>query len=303
ELLEQGIFLINRPAVALVAVGTSGFRPLRAALSGVLGYALGTSATSAVCVALGIPPLYGFGPTIAVANYVAIWLLLAVIGAAQRGRVPDFRALQRETRRQQARRASEERAVAMIHDTVLNDLASVMSGPAVLPERTRKRMRDDVAALLHPGWLVQGRLAALADPVDGAFRNELVALVRDMQWHGLTVEVTGNSNEVVHFGPGGKDALLGAVRACLDNVLMHSGAREAELILGSAENTATAMVIDAGVGFDPDRIAPDRLGLRSSVTSRVQSVGGTVKIFAAPGEGTSVLIAVPLVVPEPEGTA
>jgi signal transduction histidine kinase len=79
---------------------------------------------------------------------------------------------------------------------------------------------------------------------------------------------------------------------------MHSGVHEAELILGSADGMATAMVIDAGVGFDPERIAPDRLGLRSSVITRVQSAGGSVKIFAAPGEGASVLIAVPLVQPE-----
>ena len=53
------------------------------------------------------------------------------------------------------------------------------------------------------------------------------------------------------------------------------------------------MVIDHGVGFDPDGVAGDRLGLRTSVVSRITAHHGSVRIWSTPGSGTSVLISVP----------
>jgi signal transduction histidine kinase len=52
-------------------------------------------------------------------------------------------------------------------------------------------------------------------------------------------------------------------------------------------------VIDAGRGFDEAATGRDRLGLRTSVRSRIASVGGRVQVWSAPGRGTSVLLQVP----------
>jgi signal transduction histidine kinase len=55
----------------------------------------------------------------------------------------------------------------------------------------------------------------------------------------------------------------------------------------------TVMVTDRGVGFDPAAVAPDRLGLRTSVVERMAAVGGNAQVWSAPGEGTSVIISAP----------
>ena len=51
---------------------------------------------------------------------------------------------------------------------------------------------------------------------------------------------------------------------------------------------------DRGIGFDPEQVAEDRLGLRGSIVGRVERHGGTVTIRSAPGEGTEVQMSLPL---------
>jgi signal transduction histidine kinase len=53
-------------------------------------------------------------------------------------------------------------------------------------------------------------------------------------------------------------------------------------------------VLDEGQGFDQARVPADRLGLRASVRERLAAVGGGVTIWTRPGQGTSVMLRVPL---------
>ena len=54
------------------------------------------------------------------------------------------------------------------------------------------------------------------------------------------------------------------------------------------------VVLDEGRGFDQDRVPADRLGLRASVQERLAAVGGGATIWTQPGQGTSVMLRVPL---------
>jgi signal transduction histidine kinase len=53
-------------------------------------------------------------------------------------------------------------------------------------------------------------------------------------------------------------------------------------------------VTDQGEGFDPDAVAPDRKGITKSIRSRVEKAGGTVEINSEPGEGTEVVLSMPV---------
>jgi signal transduction histidine kinase len=53
-------------------------------------------------------------------------------------------------------------------------------------------------------------------------------------------------------------------------------------------------VKDRGRGFDPQRIEPDRHGVRESIVARVEAVGGRATVRSAPGEGTEVRLLLPL---------
>ena len=124
-------------------------------------------------------------------------------------------------------------------------------------------------------------------------RNRLTAVASDFQWRGLTVDVSVDEDVRLGLGVEASEAAVGAVRACLENVLQHSGESSAELILGADSGEVTIMVVDSGVGFDRHTVPVDRLGLRESVFRRVETASGAVRVWSAPGRGTSVVISLP----------
>jgi signal transduction histidine kinase len=294
EFLPAALILINRPATVVVLLGSTNDKPQSGLLWGLVGFFVGTLAMSIAMAQLGIPIRLGYGPVIVLANYAAVYAGLILAQRAQRVRVPDFLALREETRRLETIHEIEVRAAALLHDTVLNDLALVINGPETLDERAREQLRTDVRTLGSADLLIDSHREPQVFERDATLRNQLTTLVSDFQWRGLTVEVTGDQGGAVKFDPEVIVAAEGALRACLENVLSHSGADVAEIIVSGSETSVTWTVSDAGRGFDANDIASDRLGLRTSVVHRVESVGGTVKIWSAPGSGTSVLITLPL---------
>jgi signal transduction histidine kinase len=104
-------------------------------------------------------------------------------------------------------------------------------------------------------------------------------------------------------------ALAQAAGEALANVARHAGTGEAWVVVrpiaaGPAEADRSAAdpaeaglagirvtVRDAGAGFDPAQIGPDRLGVRRSIVERVGDWGGQATVRSAPGGGTEVSLA------------
>lgn len=294
SLLPSALVLINRPEVALVLVGTAGHRPMPAVFWGIGGFLAGAGVTVLVCAQLAIPIELGNAPALALANYCAAFLGLSLIQRAQRTRVPDYLQLRDQARQIEIARGIENRSVALLHDTVLNDLALIINGPEQLDGRMTARMLADVQTMSDSNILAEVPTAEVLDAGDAALRNLVMAIVSDFQWRGLNVEVTGDTGAEFRMAPEVVAAAAGALRASLENILAHSGAESAEIIVSLSNTAATWTVNDSGKGFDISAIGADRLGLRSSVFGRVESVGGTVKVWSAPGNGTSVLFSLPI---------
>jgi signal transduction histidine kinase len=90
--------------------------------------------------------------------------------------------------------------------------------------------------------------------------------------------------------------LFRMLQEALVNVVHHSHAANVRIRLNCAEGEVTLEVADDGVGFDPDAGAQNpRFGL-IGMRERAESLGGHVTIASRPGEGTRVLLTVPLVV-------
>jgi signal transduction histidine kinase len=106
----------------------------------------------------------------------------------------------------------------------------------------------------------------------------------EVSWHG-TGQVLLPSDVL--------DAFLLALAECLENVRRHAGVTEAHVTITDDETTVRAMVTDSGVGFDVKDIDSARLGLKDSVIARLGEVGGTARLFSAPGAGTTVVLEVP----------
>ena len=52
---------------------------------------------------------------------------------------------------------------------------------------------------------------------------------------------------------------------------------------------ARLAVTDDGIGFDPDDVPPDRLGL-GIIRERAEAIGARLSIESSPGEGVSITV-------------
>lgn len=86
-------------------------------------------------------------------------------------------------------------------------------------------------------------------------------------------------------------ALTEATLQAVDNSIKHAGqATERIVHLRGYRSGLKIVVSDNGKGFRPSQVAKDRIGISSSIVSRVTNVGGKVFIDSSPGIGTNVVI-------------
>jgi signal transduction histidine kinase len=294
---------VNRPTLALVAVGVTA----ATALSGILWCSFGLIVATGVAlvssVIAGVPFHPGLGPLMVFVIAVVGYLTFAAIQITQRRRVPNFDELEAETQRLARGEDLSRRTTAAVHDTVLNDLSIVMNTTDTLDDRAVARLLEDLEQLRGAEWLSQTIEIPTGDEQDASLRNEIMQMVSDYQWRGLSIHVTGYGSGVYRLDPDVARALVGSVGAAFENVLRHSGASVAELELIYDNDVVTLMITDQGSGFDPAVVAPDRLGVRGSIVQRIESVGGSARIWSSPGGGTSIMLSVPIlevVQPHPE---
>ncbi len=95
-----------------------------------------------------------------------------------------------------------------------------------------------------------------------------------------------------------KEQCFLCVREALNNAITHARATQVDVTLELSDSGWLIFrIADDGRGFDPEarEKAPSGLGL-SMMPERAESVGGRVEIYSVPGEGTTVVITVPLIV-------
>jgi len=289
----EGLYILNRPAVALVLVGVTASTVRQGFAWSLVGFVLSYVATLAASLVVGLPFVPGFGALLSLIATSLAYGALAGIQARLRRRVPDFDEFEEQTRRMALAENLRARVTAAVHDTLLNDLSLVMNAPDTLDERMKQRLRHDVRTLTSAEWLNESA-EVIVDDQDSELRNKIMQMISELQWRGLTVHITGSGSRIVRLPDHVPDVIVDVVRACLENVLRHSGTNIAELDLGATEDVVSIVVTDSGSGFDPSMIAQDRLGLRASVIDRIRSIGGTARIWSTPGEGTSIVMEVPI---------
>lgn len=288
------VFLLNRSAVALVLVGVVTTSTVVGVTWIGLGYIAATVGSVTAAALAGVPYRPGLGPTMVAVMAAVAYLTFVAIQRAQRRRVPNFDELEAETQRLAVGEDLARRTTAVVHDTLLNDLSIVMNGPDRLDARAQRRLEDDLDTLTSADWLSTAVAVAPADDQDAEVRNAISEIISEFQWRGLTVELSGAGSGIYRLDPAVAEALIAAIRVALENVVRHSGAESAEIVLAYTEQEITVMVIDQGAGFDPAAVPDDRLGLRTSIVERVEAVGGRVDVWSAPDAGTSVIMTAPI---------
>lgn len=202
--------------------------------------------------------------------------------------------------------ARERRKLAQdLHDDLGQLLAVIGIKAAALkkeemPESLQKALGDCMVALDQASRKVRAMAFDLNPPMleQLGFGPALEWLVHEIQ-QLYKLEVTVHDDgKAKPMDPGVSATLFRAVRELLINVAKHARVGAASVVNACGDgDTLTVTVSDAGAGFDPRFVgmgeAKGGFGLLS-VRERIGLLGGSVAIQSSPGNGTRVVLKVPL---------
>jgi hypothetical protein len=291
-------YIIALPTLGLMLAPGVATRPGASLLATFAAFLGGISVVSVSALQHDVVIVPAVTPTGTLALVALLGAVAGLRGASRGAARRDLLRAQRDEQLASLRYNIELSAAALLHDTVLNDLAALAAAPAgPLATSQRAQMKHDLALLLGEDWLTGEPESGEKDGRADWQRSRLAAAIDAARGSGLQVNVSGDLTVLARLTRESSRALSLAVRQCLANVLQHSGTDRADVAVYGTENDVTVLVVDAGRGFSESDAAADRMGLRHSVRTRVEQAGGAVRLWSTPGRGTSVMIRVPVETP------
>jgi signal transduction histidine kinase len=170
----------------------------------------------------------------------------------------------------------------------LQERASLNASHETLASRAEEQLTDGLD-------VTRGLCAQLTPP------DEEQSLVSQFEWLAIRMQETYGLQVTVHSQglPQISDRdcmvlLYRLVQELLFNIVKHAEVEEATLQLRDQGDAVRIDVEDEGKGFEPNENtrSEGNVGL-DTVIDRVESIGGTVSVESAPGEGTRVTIVFP----------
>jgi signal transduction histidine kinase len=118
--------------------------------------------------------------------------------------------------------------------------------------------------------------------------------------HRVTVKFSADDH-LDSLSPEVSLCLFRVVQEALTNAARHARARTIRVQLMSSDEHVELSVIDDGIGFEASERSGSGLGLRS-IDERVRLAGGTVTVESRAGQGTSLLVRIPIAAAQAELT-
>ncbi len=215
---------------------------------------------------------------------VAVMVLLR--RAALRTDAANTASIEREIERAKIDAVERERLRldALVHDKVLNTLLLAANA-------TNKKDRERAASLASESIrsLESARSDRAAGKVNpqGLFRALEIAAKR----MSPEIKVSIESATLLEIPTEAASALTEATLQALDNAIQHSKADSIELRLSASRTEGLGIFVkDNGQGFRLERIARNRIGLRTSIFQKAELVGAKVTLDSEIGKGTQIEI-------------
>lgn len=205
-------------------------------------------------------------------------------------------------------RAHEEtqRSVSSeIHDNIVQVLSAAIVRLSLLAsERVPPAVRKDLVGLRSDLERTLSELHALARSMRPAPVSHL-GLIAALQKHardfrrrsGIKLRVEANASALQRLNDEQATGLLRIAQEALHNVEKHSQAETALVRLVATDGEVRLEVADDGRSFAPAKVTRaqqrGRIGL-FSIHERAALLGGTLAIDARPGDGTSLVVTLPV---------
>lgn len=260
------------------------------AAAGYVAALLGTFAAEAVVL---VDPAARLGTLLHLCQsaFYAVLIMAIAVAARRAGRLLDLAvrsavADATAAAAADARRAQRRRVESLIHDTVIVALLAFGRGGQESDARSAREASAALAAI--------DELAGSPVPLEHPTPRELA-----WRLQGITTELEAQirfdyrASEEGRIPAAVASAVAEAMSEAVRNSLRHAGARDRVLRQVTADlddERLKVVVLDDGVGFDPDGIDPTRLGIREGVVRRMRLVDGRAAVVSRPGRGTAVVL-------------
>jgi len=208
-----------------------------------------------------------------------------------------------ETARQSAVLEERNRIARDIHDTLAQGFTGVVVNLEA-SSRALKKDDHDLAAIHieHARELAQHGLAEARNSVqalrphhavDASIQKELQALASLLQETGAVQSQFVCSGEVQSIAPEIWTEMIRIAQESTTNVLKHAQAQNVHIALAFEHHSLTLTVSDDGLGFELKPDTHDGFGL-IGMQERAKRIGARLQIHGRPGQGTRIVLSVPL---------
>lgn len=199
----------------------------------------------------------------------------------------------------------KERIHRELHDTVLNDLASMailIEGAERFIDIDNEKVKERLTLLKDKTLDSSTQLRSLLWIIDTRKDNwqDVIGLLRKTGYELFShsdieyeFETTGNELECPPPSPKTRHTIYQIYREALINVNKHAKATKVAATLDFGSNSVTLIVKDNGIGFDPDDVNSESYGL-DNIKRRVTERGGELTIKSKAGEESQIIVKLPL---------
>jgi nitrate/nitrite-specific signal transduction histidine kinase len=191
--------------------------------------------------------------------------------------------------------AERSRLARELHDAVTQTLFSANLIGDVLPQIWERNPEEGMRSLEELRQLTRGALAEMRTMLlemrpESLERSDLRALLTQLADAfvgrvrvpiALVIQGDGELSHEV------KVVFYRVAQEALNNIARHSGARQVSLHLEGRPDRLQMSIKDDGLGFEPDTISPDHLGI-AIMRERANSIGACLKMETRLGQGTRV---------------
>ncbi len=269
------------------------------ALAGLAGMTLGHGPDVAT-VDIAVSMLVSVGFTCALGFWISQVVAQSEERAALIEALEDTRAELVAAHHEAGVTAERTRLAADIHDTLAQGFTGIVllaqTAAASAQDAPTRRQLELIEEAARAGLAEARTLVAAMTPVglEGATTlGEALRRVAGRVSRESGVEVTVVTDGAEELPRAQQVVLLRAAQEALGNVRKHAGARSAQVVLATADGTASLEVVDDGVGISASDVAePQGYGL-AGMRRRVEEAGGVFEVAGSPGGGTRLRIAVP----------
>jgi PAS domain S-box-containing protein len=200
-----------------------------------------------------------------------------------------------------AEERERKRIAGVLHDDIAQTLAAARMRLDMLqeiPSDQELRVKEAKAFLLQSLQETRSLMNDLGNPVlfELGLEAACLALAKQMmERHHVRISCD-IQDAFEDLNPDVKTILYQVIKELLNNVVKHSRAHNAQLMIDMENGHLRAKVTDDGVGFDPRTLgAPNAEGGFGlySIKERLSAVDGSLSIESTPGTGTAVTAILP----------